>query len=134
MAAAVEPIAVLVEPEVVAPQPGVVPVALVDPVVLVLPVVVPLLEVVVVPPVVVPVLVPPVVDVAGVVLTVAVCAAPFANLALALADTRLPLASRVYCAVPVPAPQAVSITDTPVKAVSESVRMAVTSNDTFNIK
>ena len=118
--------AVLVEPELL-----LVPVLV--PLVLMPPVVVPLLEVVVELPVAVPVLVPPVVDVEGVVLTVAVCAAPFANLVLALADTRLPLASRVYCAVPEPAPQAVSITDTPVKAVSESVRMAVTSNDTFNI-
>ncbi len=126
MTVAVEPVEVLVEPEVLVPVVFPVVVPVVVPVVLVLPVVV--------PPVAVPVVVPPVVDVAGVVLTVAVCAAPFANLVLALADTRLPLASRVYCAVPEPAPQAVSITDTPVKAVSESARMAVTSNDTFNIK
>jgi len=95
-----------------------------------------------------------VVDVAGAVLTVldvavavvdepvvvalvlsdAVCVTPLANLVLALADVILPLASKVYCAVPVPAPHAVSITATPVKDVSESARIAVMSNDTFNVK
>jgi len=36
--------------------------------------------------------------------------------------------------VPVPAPHAVSITATPVKDVSESARIAVMLNDTFNVK
>jgi hypothetical protein len=132
----------VVEPEVVDPQPGVmlvvpvvpvVPVVVV-PVVVVLPVVVLVPGVVVVVPVAVPVLVPPAADVTGLVVSDAVWVAPFESLLLALADVRLPLASRVYCAVPEPAPHAVSITETPVKAVSESARMAVTSNDTFNIK
>jgi hypothetical protein len=132
----------VVEPEVDDPQPGVMLVVPVDPVVpvlvvlpvVVLPVVVLLPGVVVVVPVAVPVLVPPAPGVSGLVLSDAVCTVPFASLVVALADVRLPLASRVYCAVPEPAPQAVSITETPVKAVSESARMAVTSNDTFNIK
>ena len=127
----------VVEPEVDDPQPGVMLVVPVDPVVpvlVVLPVVVLLPGVVVVVPVAVPVLVPPAPGVSGLVLIDAVCTVPFASLVVALADVRLPLASRVYCAVPEPAPQAVSITETPVKAVSESARMAVTSNDTFNIK
>ena len=127
----------VVEPEVVDPQPGVmlvVPVVPVVPVVVVLPVVVLVPGVVVVVPVAVPVLVPPAADVTGLVVSDAVWVAPFESLLLALADVRLPLASRVYCAVPEPAPHAVSITETPVKAVSESARMAVTSNDTLNIK
>jgi len=137
----------VVEPEVDDPQPGVMLVVPVDPVVpvlvvlpvvvlpvVVLPVVVLLPGVVVVVPVAVPVLVPPAPGVSGLVLIDAVCTVPFASLVVALAVVRLPLASRVYCAVPEPAPQAVSITETPVKAVSESARMAVTSNDTFNIK
>jgi hypothetical protein len=121
----------LVEPEVVDPKPGVM---LVVPVVVVLPVVVLVPGVVVVVPVAVPVLVPPAADVTGLVVSDAVWVAPFESLLLALADVRLPLASRVYCAVPEPAPHALSITETPVKAVSESARMAVTSNDTLNIK
>ena len=133
----------VVEPEVGDPQPGamlvvpvvpVLPVVPVVPVVVVLPVVVLVPGVVVVVPVAVPVLVPPAPGVSGLVFSDAVCTVPLASLVVALAVVRLPLASRVYCAVPVPAPQAVSITETPVKAVSESARMAVTSNDTFNIK
>ena len=137
--------AALVDPEVVAPQP---PVVLVVPLVVpVVPVVVPVVPVepvvpvvgvlpgvVVTVPVTVPVVVLPDPDGTGLVLSDAVWTAPPASLVVALADVRLPLASRVYCAVPEPAPQAVSITEMPVKAVSESARMAVTSNDTFNIK
>ena len=115
MTGAVEPVAALVDPEVVAPPPPVEPVV---------PVVGALTGVVVLPDP----------DGTGLVLSDVVWTAPPASLVVALADVRLPLASRVYCAVPVPAPQAVSITETPVKAVSESARMAVTSNDTFNIK
>lgn len=133
----------VVDPEVDEPQPGVmlvvpvvpgVVVVPVVPVVVVLPVVVLLPGAAVVVPVAVPVLEPLVPEVTGLVLSDAVCVAPFASLVVALADVRLPLESRVYCAVPEPAPHAVSITETPVKAVSESARMAVTSNDTFNIK
>lgn len=141
MTGAVEPVAALVDPEVVAPPP---PVVLVVPLVVpVVPVVVPVVPVEPVVPVVgvlpgVVVTVPDVVlpdpDGTGLVLSDAVWTAPPASLVVALADVRLPLASRVYCAVPEPAPQAVSITEMPVKAVSESARMAVTSNDTFNIK
>ena len=135
---AVEPVVVPVVPVLVLPAVvvPVVPVVAVVPVVVAVPVVV--VAVVVVPVVVVPVAVPvlvlPVPEVAGLVLSDAVWVAPFESLLLALAEVRLPLASRVYCAVPEPAPHAVSITETPVKAVSESARMAVTSNDTLNIK
>lgn len=64
----------------------------------------------------------------------AVCVTPLANLVVALADVIFPLASILYCAVPVPAPHAVSMAATPVKVVSESARMAVMLNDTFKVK
>ena len=130
---AVEPVVVPVVPVLVLPAVvvPVVPVVAVVPVVVVVPV---LVVPVVVVPVAVPVLVLPVPEVAELVLSDAVWVAPFESLLLALAEVRLPLASRVYCAVPEPAPHALSITETPVKAVSESARMAVTSNDTLNIK
>lgn len=133
---AVEPVVVPVVPVLVLPAVvvPVVPVVAVVPVVVAVPVVVVAVVPVVVVPVVVPVLVLPVPEVAGLVLSDAVWVAPFESLLLALAEVRLPLASRVYCAVPEPAPHALSITETPVKAVSESARMAVTSNDTLNIK
>ena len=111
--------------------PGVLPVVL--PLVVVLPAVVPvLLAVVVVLPTPTVVLVDPVV--VELVLNDAVCVKPFANLVVALADVILPLASKVYCAVPVPGPHAVSMTATPVKVVTDSARMTVTSNDAFDIK
>lgn len=139
---AVEPVVVPVVPVLVLPAVvvpvvpvvAVVPVVVAVPVVVVAVVVVPVVVPVVVVPVAVPVLVLPVPEVAGLVLSDAVWVAPFESLLLALAEVRLPLASRVYCAVPEPAPHALSITETPVKAVSESARMAVTSNDTLNIK
>ena len=133
---AVEPVVVPVVPVLVLPAVvvPVVPVVAVVPVVVAVPVVVVAVVPVLVVPVVVPVLVLPVPEVAGLVLSDAVWVAPFESLLLALAEVRLPLASRVYCAVPEPAPHALSITETPVKAVSESARMAVTSNDTLNIK
>lgn len=133
---AVEPVVVPVVPVLVLPAVvvPVVPVVAVVPVVVAVPVVVVAVVPVLVVPVVVPVLVLPVPEVAGLVLSDAVWFAPFESLLLALAEVRLPLASRVYCAVPEPAPHALSITETPVKAVSESARMAVTSNDTLNIK
>jgi hypothetical protein len=108
---------------------------LVDPVVAlvpVLPVVLPVAPLLlVVPPLVVPVLL---VLVVPLVLSDAVWVTPLANLVVALADVMLPLASSVYCAVPEPAPHALSNTDTPVKVVSDNARTAVTSNDTLNIK
>ena len=64
----------------------------------------------------------------------AVCVMPLANLVVALADVIFPLASILYCAVPVPAPHAVSMAATPVKVVSESARMAAMLNDTFKVK
>lgn len=64
----------------------------------------------------------------------AVCVKPLANLVVALADVIFPLASILYCAVPVPAPHAVSMAATPVKVVSESARMAAMLNDTFKVK
>ena len=133
--------------------PGAVPVAvvpadvLVDPVPNVLPVppvlllLVPLVVLVAVDVAggLVMVLVTPVAVVADPVVTElllndAVCVTPLANLVVALADVIFPLASILYCAVPVPAPHAVSMAATPVKVVSESARMAVMLNDTFKVK
>ena len=135
--------------------PGAVPVAvvpadvLVDTVPNVLPVppvllLVPLVVLFVVVPVgvaggLVMVLVTPVAVVADPVVTElllndAVCVKPLANLVVALADVIFPLASILYCAVPVPAPHAVSMAATPVKVVSESARMAAMLNDTFKVK
>jgi hypothetical protein len=124
---------VLVVPVVPVLVVPVVPVLVVPVVPVVLPVAVPLLVPVVVEPVTPRVeLVDP--DVVELVLNDAVCVKPLANLVVALADVILPLASKVYCAVPVPGPHAVSMTATPVNAVSDSVRMTVTSNDAFDIK
>jgi len=116
---------VLVVPVVPVVLPAVAPV--------VLPAVVPLLVPVEVEPVTPTVeLVDP--DVVEPVLNDAVCVKPFANLVVALAEVMLPLASKVYCAVPVPGPHAVSMTATPENAASDSVRMTATSNDAFDIK
>ena len=122
----------VVVPAAVLVDPVLVPVVVVVPVVPVVPLLVgvPLLVVLVVTPVVV--LVAP--DVTELVLSDAVWVTPLANLVVALADVILPLASRLYCAVPEPAPQALSNTDTPVKVVSDNARTAVTSNDNLNIK
>jgi len=119
--------------------PGAVPVAVVPADVLVdtVPNVLPVPPVLLLVPLVV--LVTPVAVVADPVVTElllndAVCVTPLANLVVALADVIFPLASILYCAVPVPAPHAVSMAATPVKVVSESARMAVMLNDTFKVK
>lgn len=133
-----DPVAVLPDAVLVDPVPTVLPV---PPVLLLL---VPLVVLFVVVPVgvaggLVMVPVTPVAVVADPVVTElllsdAVCVTPLANLVVALADVIFPLASILYCAVPVPAPHAVSMAATPVKVVSEIARMAVMFNDTLKVK
>ena len=66
--------------------------------------------------------------------TVVVVNDPSAFVLVALAVARLPAASNTYCPVPLPGPQAVNKTDTLVTATTDTARMDLVLNDTFNIK